>query len=42
MTRMTYTKLADGSVEQAGTSSDDGGKTWQPSFDFIYRPSKAQ
>jgi len=40
LTRMTYAKLADGSVEQAGTSSDDGGKSWQPSFDFIYRPAK--
>lgn len=38
-TRMTYTKLSDGSVEQAGQSSDDGGKTWQPSFDLIYRPA---
>jgi hypothetical protein len=37
-TRMTYSKLADGSVEQAGQSSDDNGKTWQPSFDLIYRP----
>jgi hypothetical protein len=42
MTRMTYTKLADGSVEQAGESSDDNGKSWQPSFDFIYRPSTAK
>ena len=39
MTRMTYTPLADGSVEQAGVSSDDGGKTWAPSFDLIYRRS---
>jgi hypothetical protein len=37
MTRMTYTPLADGSVEQTGITSDDAGKTWQPSFDFIYR-----
>lgn len=37
MTRMTYTPLADGSVEQMGVTSDDDGKTWQPSFDFIYR-----
>ena len=39
-TRMTYTPHADGSVEQAGASSDDDGKTWQPSFDLIYRPAK--
>ncbi len=36
-TRMTYTPHADGSVEQAGESSDDGGKTWTPSFDLVYR-----
>lgn len=36
ITRMTYTPHADGSVEQAGQTSDDGGKTWQPGFDFIY------
>ncbi len=36
-TRMTYTPQPDGSVEQAGESSDDEGKSWQPSFDFIYR-----
>jgi len=38
-TRMTYTPLADGAVEQAGESSDDEGKSWQPSFDFIYKPA---
>jgi hypothetical protein len=36
-TRMIYTPHPDGSVEQAGESSDDGGKSWQPSFDLIYR-----
>lgn len=40
MTRMTYTPLADGSVEQLGATSDDGGRSWQPSFDFLYRRSK--
>jgi hypothetical protein len=39
-TRMTYTKLADGSVEQAGVTSDDNGKSWQPGFDLIYRRAK--
>ena len=38
MTRMTYTPLADGQVEQVGVTSDDAGKSWQPSFDFIYKP----
>ena len=37
VTRMTYTPNADGSVEQKGETTDDDGKTWQPSFDFIYR-----
>ncbi|MGH8139288.1 MAG: hypothetical protein ACREVV_14030 [Steroidobacteraceae bacterium] len=36
ITRMTFTPLADGSVEQAGDVSDDNGKTWKSSFDFIY------
>jgi len=36
ITRMTYTPHPDGSVEQAGQTSDDGGKTWQPGFDLIY------
>lgn len=40
LTRMTYTRLEDGSVEQAGVTSDDNGKTWQPSFDFIYKRAK--
>ncbi|MGQ0742388.1 MAG: hypothetical protein ACT4OG_08885 [Alphaproteobacteria bacterium] len=40
MTHMTFTPLSDGSVRQMGESSDDGGKTWQPSFDLIYRRAK--
>jgi hypothetical protein len=40
ITRMTYTPLSDGQVEQLGITSDDAGKTWQPSFDFIYRPAQ--
>ena len=39
--RMTYTANADGSVRQRGEVSLDGGKTWQPSFDFTYKPAKA-
>lgn len=38
-TRMTYTALPGGAVEQLGESSDDDGKSWQPSFDLIYRPA---
>jgi hypothetical protein len=41
-TRMTYKPLPDGSVEQSGESSDDEGKTWQPSFDLIYRPASEE
>jgi hypothetical protein len=36
-TRMTYTPNPDGSVRQEGLVSIDNGKTWAPSFDFIYR-----
>jgi hypothetical protein len=38
--RITYTPLADGSVEQAGEASNDGGKTWKKGFDLIYRKAK--
>jgi len=27
---------ADGAVRQFGETSDDQGKTWSPSFDFLY------
>lgn len=40
LTRMTYTRNADGSVRQLGETTSDGGRTWQPSFDFTYRPAK--
>lgn len=39
LTRMSYTRGADGSVRQAGTQSNDGGRTWTPTFDFTYRPA---
>ena len=39
-TRMTYTRGPDGSVRQLGETTVDDGKTWQPSFDFTYRPAK--
>ena len=38
--RMTYTRGADGSVRQLGTRSTDGGRTWQPNYDFTYRPAR--
>lgn len=34
--RMTFSKLADGSVRQHGEASTDEGKTWTTTFDFIY------
>ncbi len=40
LTRMTYTPLAGGGVEQAGETSDDNGRTWKPSFDFIYERAR--
>ncbi len=41
LTRMTYTRGDDGSVRQLGEQSTDAGKTWQPSFDFTYKPRPA-
>ena len=41
LTRMTYTRGGDGSVRQLGEQSADAGKTWQPSFDFTYKPRPA-
>ena len=35
--RMSYTPNADGSVNQTGVISTDGGKTWQPGYDYVYR-----
>ena len=37
ITRMTYTPLPDAAVEQRLETSDDGGRTWAPSDDLIYR-----
>ncbi|HET9812312.1 MAG TPA: hypothetical protein VFP57_01455 [Sphingomicrobium sp.] len=39
LTRMTYSRNADGSVRQFGEQSTDAGKTWSPAFDFTYRKS---
>lgn len=40
LVRMTYSKAGDGSVRQLGEASQDGGKTWAPSFDLTYRQAK--
>ncbi|MEO6581165.1 MAG: hypothetical protein ABIN83_08450 [Sphingomicrobium sp.] len=37
LVRMQYQLQPNGEVRQWGDSSDDGGKTWQPGFDFLYR-----
>jgi len=37
--RMTLGPNPDGSVHQRGAFSTDGGKTWQPAYDFTYRLS---
>lgn len=39
--KMVYKPLPGGSVEQVGTVSPDGGKTWQPGYDYTYRKSTA-
>ena len=35
--RMTYRPNADGSVSQIGAVSSDGGQTWTPTYDYVYR-----
>ena len=35
MVRMTFTPV-NGKVRQFGESTTDGGKTWNPTFDFLY------
>ena len=35
--RMTYRPTADGSVQQIGVTSTDGGKSWIPGYDYTYR-----
>jgi len=37
--RMSYRRNPDGSVRQWGEVTQDGGKSWSPSFDFTYKPS---
>lgn len=42
LTRMTYSKLEGGAVRQSGEFSADHGMSWTASFDFTYRPRKAE
>ena len=37
LVRMLYQQQPDGQVRQWGESSNDGGRTWAPAFDFLYR-----
>lgn len=37
LVRMSYQLQPDGQVRQWGEASTDGGKSWQPGFDFLYR-----
>lgn len=38
--RMTFTRNADGSVQQHGQISTDRGATWTDSYNFTYKPAK--
>ena len=38
--RMRFTREAGGAVRQLGTVSTDNGATWQPRYDFTYRPAR--
>lgn len=40
--RMTYSREDDASVRQFGEASTDHGVSWQPFFDFTYRPRKLE
>jgi hypothetical protein len=33
-------KKASGGVREIGVTSTDGGKTWKPRFDLVFRPHK--
>ena len=37
LVRMNYQVQTDGQVRQWAQASSDGGKTWKPAFDFLYR-----
>ena len=38
LVRMNYQLQPDRQVRQWADASPDGGKTWKPAFDFLYRP----
>lgn len=40
LVRMSYSRQPGGGVRQLGEVSFDDGKSWAPSFDFIYSPSR--
>lgn len=40
LVRMEFSRNADGSVRQVGTRSADHGQSWQPRYDFTYRPAR--
>jgi hypothetical protein len=40
LVRMTFTPNADGTVRQFSDYSDDGGKTWNFRYDYLYQPLK--
>ena len=40
LVRMTYARVEEASVRQFGEASTDHGISWQPAFDFTYRPRK--
>lgn len=40
--RMTFTANADGSVRQFSDTSNDGGATWSPRYDLIYRRAEGK
>jgi hypothetical protein len=40
LVRMAFSRNPDGSVRQVGTRSADHGRTWQPRYDYTYRPAR--
>lgn len=38
--RMTFTPMPNGNVRQLGEQSADGGQSWQPLYDFIYKSAQ--
>ncbi len=38
--RLTFTPQPNGNVRQYGEQSADGGQSWQPQYDFTYKPAQ--